>query len=288
MVAFHCNGYLDPNKEPRLGIGRRFREELKWLRDLYGDVVEDAAKDDWPSPFTQKAMRLLLCSPEDADSIWFWQFIEVATTGFNTVPSEEIVKDMLNRYVPEYHGNKTPLQLAAAATAYHLPQHPPDKTRCLEVVIAAIIATGAGLHEGDHHHTPLLIFLTTIPGRKYWFKDSPSRPRDIQSGLLVWLKILHNAGVDLVTYGAEESRHFLAYRLLDSPVPPLLHWHNAQSLLFSDEVFYFTFTYGPTPEDWTVQLERVCDQYVGDFWQMPGLVDENEVLAMPGGWIDEV
>lgn len=259
-----------------------------WLRDLYGDVVEDATKDDWPSPFIQRAMRLLLCSSEDADSIWFWQFVEVATTGFNTVLSEEIVKDMLNRYVPEYHDNRTPLQLAAAATAYHLPGHLHDQTRSLEVIITAIIATGAGLHDGDHHHTPLLIFLTTIAGCKYWFEDSPSKPRDIRRGLMVWLKILQNAGVDLATYGAQESRRFLAYRRLDSPAPPLLHWHNAQGILFSDEVFYFSFTYGPTPEDWTVQLERVFEQYVGEFWQIPGLADGDEIRTMPGGWIDEV
>jgi hypothetical protein len=116
-------------------------------------------------------MRLLLCSPEDADSIWFWQFIEFATTKLSSVPSEEYVKDMLNRYIPEHHGNKTILQLAAVATACHLPHlprraHAPDKTSCLEAITTAIIATGSGLHEGNHHHTPLLLFLAAVSGRK--------------------------------------------------------------------------------------------------------------------------
>jgi hypothetical protein len=287
LDVFHYNGHLNPRKEPLLGVGRRFREEMMWLRDL----ADDADGDEWPSPLFPATMRLLLCPPEDADSIWFWQFIENAITGLSTVPEGYIVKDMLNRYMPEHHGDKTPLQLVAVATAcqlrmLHLSQDQSSQTRCLEVIIAAIIATGAGLHESDHHHTPLLLFLSTIPGYRHWFNEPPTRPKDLRRGLIVWLKILQRVGVDLVAYGAQESRHFLAYGLLESPVPPLLHWHNMHPVVFSDEIFYFTFSYGPEPEDWTVELDHMADQYVGDFWQMPGLLDEN-VRAVPGAWTDD-
>jgi hypothetical protein len=103
----------------------------------------------------------------------------------------------------------------------------------------------------------------------------------------VWLKILQRAGVDLVAYGTEEHRQFLTYRSLENPEPPLLYWCEIQPLDFSDEIFYIDITYGPTPEDWTVQLDRMFDQYVGDFWEMPGLFDEVEVRTVPGAWIDQ-
>jgi hypothetical protein len=273
---------------------------LVWLRDFYGLVLENGVGDESISTLISSDMRLLHCvrllhcSPEDADSIWFWQFLEASTAGFHTVLSEETVKDMLSQYVPEHHGDKTPLQLASVFAACclstsYLPRDQSDKFRCLEVIIAAVIASGAELNEGNHHHTPLLLFLTTMPAcRKYWEDDSHNRPRDMRSGLMVWLEILQRAGVDLVTYGAEESRHFKAYRLLETPVPPLLHWHNTHSLMFSDEVFYFNISYGPKPEDWTAQLDHMFDQYIGDFWRMPGLLDETEVQVIPGAWIDGV
>lgn len=199
---------------------------------------------------------------------------------------------MLDRYIPEHHGGKTPLQLAAVAAACHLSRlHLSEEllgnTRSLEVIVTAIIATGAGLHEGDNHHTPLLLFLNTIPGSPYLEIGHCLRPGVIQRALKVWLMILQSAGVDLVAYGAEESRQLLAYRRLNSPVSPLLYWYNMHRPWFGGEALQFTLSYGPTPEDWTVQLDRPVEQYVGDFWQMPGLLDEH-VRAVPGAWIDEV
>ena len=286
-MLFHCNKHLDPDKEPLLGVGRRLREELIWLYDLYGGVAGIAFEEAYATSEATKAMRLVLCSPDDADSVWFWHFIENTTAGLSTVPSEETVKDMLNRYVPEHHGNRTPLQLAAVAIGRNLSDAHPSQlgiTRGLEVIIAAIIANGVGLHDGDHHHTPLLLFLTAILERPIWYQHLPSRPREIQRGIMAWLKIMQKAGVDLVAYGAEESRRFLAFRSLERHVPPLLYW-NDSGMYISDEAPRFTFSYGPTPEDWTVRLDRMVEQYVGDFWQMPGLLDEH-VPTVPGAWVD--
>jgi hypothetical protein len=135
----------------------------------------------------------------------------------------------------------------------------------------------------------LLLFLTAIRGRIHWDDDSPilrARPRDLQRGLLKWLKILQHNGVDLVAYGAEERRQFLAYRSLETPMSPLIYWYIVNGAFFSLEVYHFSFSYGPMPEDWTLQLDDMSDQYVGDFWQMPGLLDEG-VRAVPGAWIDD-
>ena len=180
------------------------------------------------------------------------------------------------------------MQLAAVAIAYALAWKISDNIECLEGIVATMIANGVHLHEGDHHHTPLLQFLAAFPGYEHYIYGFSSRPRDIQRGLLEWLKILQRNGVDLLSYGAEESRRSLAYRALKDPVPLQAYWHSICRWGFSDDIFYVDFTYGPTPEDWTVQLDHPIDQYVGDFWQMPGLLDEVDHRAMPGGWIDEV
>lgn len=274
-----------------MGVGRRFREELIWLRDLYDGIVENAFEDEYWSACNKKAMRLMLCPPEDADGIWFWQFLESSAPCLRTVPSEETIKDMLSRYIPEHHGEKTPLQLAAVATGHthselDLSQELLyDKSRCLEVIIAAIIASGAGLHEGDDYHTPLLLFLATIDERKLWDNDFRARSRKLKRGLIVWLKIMQNAGVDLVAYGAEESRRLLAYRSLECPNSPLLYWPYPHQW-FSNGLPHFTFSYGPTPEDWTVWQDHMVEEYVGDFWQMSGLLAE-DARPIPGAWIDQ-
>jgi hypothetical protein len=230
----------------------------------------------------------MLCPPEDADGIWFWQFLERSSHGLDTVLSEETIKDMLSRYVPEYHGKKTPLQLAAVASGRNVFQFDPSRglygnSQGLEVMISAIIASGAELHEGDDYHTPLLLYLTAIMERKFWDSKFHAKPRKLRRGLIVWLKIMQNAGVDLVAYGAEETRRFLAFRSLECPKPPTFYW---QYLLGGHEVLHFTLSYGPTPEDWTVRQEHMVDEYVGDFWQMPGLLDEN-ARPIPGAWINQ-
>lgn len=98
--------------------------------------------------------------------------------------------------------------------------------------------------------------------------------------------ILQRAGMDLIAYGAKESRRFSKYRSLKNPVPPLQYWHDLRPWRFNDEVLYFTLSYGPNLEDWTAQLD-MAEQYAGDFWQMPGLLDDSRIRAVPGGWVDD-
>ncbi|KAM0707437.1 hypothetical protein Q7P35_004082 [Cladosporium inversicolor] len=267
LALFHVNARLRPDKVLRSGAGRSLRESTIWLRDVIDHCLDDSEE-----------MHLDLC-------VWLWQCVELpCETIWHTLLSQDTLEDMLDRYSPELHGRNTPLQLAAVAAASNLA---PEMPKALAHFIAAIIAHGAELHEADHYHTPLLLYLCILAGNRYLTPLPDSRPRVLLNRLKPWLKALQHVGVDLVAYGAEESLRFRAYCSLGNSVPPSLYWHDFENLTFSNEVFYFTFTYGPTPEDWTVQLEREFDQYVGDFWQMPGLVDEDEVPAMPGGWVDE-
>lgn len=273
---------LEPQRQPILGTGRSLREDLIWLRGFYSDDVEEASVEQYHIVAKPRTTRLLLCSPEDADSIWFWQCLENPWMIRDIHPTDGD-HAMLNRYIPEHHDGKTPLQLTAVITAVALAWDNQSLFKFLEGFIAIIIATGVGPHDGDHYHTPLVLFLTAI------LHYSSRRPRDMRRMLLGWIKILQRAGVDLVSYGAEETRQHLAYRALEDPIPQRLYLRDVMIFTpaLSDEVFYFTFSYGPEPHDWTVQLDHQIDQYVHEFWQMPGLLDDSEVRVVPGAWVDD-
>jgi hypothetical protein len=146
--------------------------------------------------------------------IWFWQCLEAPRITKETVPSRETIEKMLERYVPAEHGGKTPLQLVAVAIARMLTWEP-DSIQYLKEIVAVIVNTGAGIHVGDDYHTPLLLFLSAFAA---WVDNVATNSRKIQRGLVLWLKILQNAGVDLVAYGAEESRLSLEYRSLENPM----------------------------------------------------------------------
>ena len=184
---------------------------MVWLNEYCGEAFDNVRLEPNRYALYLRAMRLLLCSPEDADSIWFWQCVEMPPMGWSDVPSRETVKDMLHRYVPANHGGKTPLQLLAVHTAIKLSREYLGKIRHAKGLAAVVIAAGTKLHEGDHCHTPLLIFLSVYSGSRFWPDETATRTRDIRRGLVAWLKILQKAGVDLASYGAEEHRQFLTY-----------------------------------------------------------------------------
>jgi hypothetical protein len=190
---------------------------------------------------------------------------------------------VLSQYVPEHHYGRTPLQFSATNLAYSLALEQTKMLQSWERMILCIIESGADLHEVVHSYTPLSLFLKNFLGNGSEEKTG-LRPRDLQRMLKVWLNILQRADVDLVAYGTEESRRLRAPRFLEEPLPQLPHWY-ALYWGSSDEVFYLTFSYGPTPQDWTVQLD-MAEQYAGDFWRMPGLLSETEVQVIPGSWID--
>lgn len=287
LILFHASAHKDPSRDSILGVGRRLQEDMIWLHEYCSDVVENASHGYRGSAHYSRAMRLLHCSSEDAESIWFWQCLETPPLRWHNVPSKPLIKDMLHRYVPADHGGRTPLQLVAVFLACTLALQHLSDVQHIEEITALTIATGAELHGGDHHHTPLLLFLSVLSGYRYLGDLVAATPRERQRGLVAWLRILQKAGVDLVAYGAEENRQFLMYRSLKNPEPPLHYWHNIQPLNFTDEVLHFNISYGPTPEDWTAKQDHMFDQYVGDFWRMPGLLDEAEVRPIPGAWIEQ-
>jgi hypothetical protein len=292
MMVFHNNSLSAPRittNSTFTAVGCSLREDMLWLMDSYSGIPDDPPVDSpWASGYS-KAVRLLSCSQERAHSIYFWQCFEKPNVSERYSNfSKRYCQDMLSEYVPEHHNGRTPLQLSAVGLAYCLARGQSEILQNLETMIVCIIESGADLHETKHGYTPFALFIAAIPlNWRYRGDDSGVdglRARDLRRMLKVWLDILKCAGVDLITYGAEEKRVLEAHRFLENPPIQAQPW-DWDGLVFGDEVYYFRFCYGPTPDDWRVQFDMV-GEYASDFWRMPGLLDGIEVQAMPGSWID--
>jgi hypothetical protein len=270
-------------------FGCRLREDLLWLNDLYEESIDDAPRESKRSPVASKVIQLLSCSQQRANSIGFWQFFEdpFLAKRFGTL-SGSYIRDMLSQYTSEHHHGRTALQLAAVNVAFNLASGPPTLLRNLELMIALIIESGADLHVAKYGYTPLALFLKAIPASLRSRGDRSGvadlRPRSLRRMLKVWLNILQSAGVDLTAYGAEESRKAQTHYFVEHPLPPAQPWERDR-WIFGDELYYFTFSYGPMPDDWTVELD-MAEQCAGDFWRMQDLSDESELQAIPGSWVD--
>lgn len=100
------------------------------------------------------------------------------------------------------------------------------------------------------------------------------------STVRIYLHNLKEAGVDLVSYGRKEKKlhrqltwkPFVCYGLWDAIDSPTIE-HDLVG-----------FTYGPSPDDWTVWLSEPTDVFAGDFWTM--IESPWEPERMPGAWIE--
>jgi hypothetical protein len=229
-------------------LGSHLREDMLWLNDVYEDAIDVApeiGKQDLGN--YSRVGRLLSCSQERANSIHFWQcFVGPdAMVKYGTI-SKRTCQDMLSQYVPEHRDGRTPLQLSAVSLAYALAREDPGRVRNMEMMIVCILESGADLHEAVESYTPLALFLETITRNRGWIDDGLKvadylRPRDLRRMLKVWLKILQRAGVDLIAYGAEESRTLQAVFFIENRVTPTLLWDD--DWIGDYEVHYFTFSW---------------------------------------------
>jgi hypothetical protein len=268
-------------------LGCNLREDLLWLSDFCSGTPDDALGHSSCSSDYSKAVRILSCSPERANGILFWQCFEKPNQMQRWVIfSKKYSQDMLSQYVPEHHDGRTPLQLSAVNLACALVFDLPDLPQNPETMIVLIIESGADLHEAHQCCTPLQLFLNTIEDlRLRDYNSFVVRPWNMLNMLKEWLNILERAGVDLNEYGAEKSRRLHAKRFAEEPKSALQAWDGLYRWHQSRVESSFIISYGPTPQDWTVQLD-MAEQYAGDFWRMPGLLSETEVQVIPGSWID--
>jgi hypothetical protein len=291
LAMFHHQSIQISSGVAIASFGCRLREDLLWLNGLYEEFIDDAPRESKRSPVASKAIQLLSCSQQRGNSIGFWQFFEdpFLAKRFGTL-SGSYIRDMLSQYTSEHHHGRTALELAAVNLAVNLTSVQTGLLRTLEVMIALIIESGADLHMAVYDYTPLALFLKALPVslqvRRGGSGIADLRPRSLRSALKVWLNILRRAGVDLDAYGAEESRKAQARCFIEGPPPPAQSgdWHR-NHWLFGDDIYYFTFSYGPMPDDWTVELD-MAEQCAGDFWRMQDLSDESELQAIPGSWVD--
>jgi hypothetical protein len=260
---------------------------MRWLNDIHEEAIDDTPNRLKRYLYYSRAVQILSCSKESANSIHFWHCFEqpylIQKFG---IFSKSYREDMLSQYVSGHHHGRTPLQLSAVNLAYSLALKETEMFQNLETMIVCIIEGGADIHEADHYHTPFIVFLAYFTGARHLRSKEAAqmRPRDLRRVMKAWLSILQRAGVNLVAYGAQESRIHQAFRSMGKPLRRLQPWYNANSWGFRD-IFYFTFSYGPTPEAWIIQLDMV-EEYASDFWRMPDLSDESVLQAIPGSWID--
>jgi hypothetical protein len=295
LLVFHLGSFQRVRSASITALGSSLREDMLRLNDMYEEAIDNGCEEQEQYYGYSEAIRLLSCSKESADSIHFWQCFERPywMDGLDTF-SERYCQDMLSQYVPDHHNGRTPLQFSAINLAYaltgkcFLTRDELNVSRNMEMMIVLIIQSGADVHEAVSGYTPLALFLKAIPAT-FRFLGSLSkiddlRPRSLRGVLKVWLNILQSTGVDLTAYGAEESSRVRARYFKEDPLPLPQSWDRYRRI-FGDELYYFTFTYGPTPDDWTVQFDMV-EEYLSDFWRMPNLLDEPNVQAIPGSWID--
>ncbi|OTB05170.1 hypothetical protein M426DRAFT_144501 [Hypoxylon sp. CI-4A] len=96
--------------------------------------------------------------------------------------------------------------------------------------------------------------------------------------VVVWLKVLAAADVDLDAYGRREHQILIendSLRYFD--IYP--SWR--------DEMPFTTyclidFTFGHKPEDWVFYWQQPTDEFAGDFWNLV----EDRPLPIPGSWVD--
>lgn len=262
--------------------GRRLQEDVNWLHDAWNHDIFDASEKD----SLEIVMNLLSCPSSHADHVWFWQilhipyFVGAALRGKSQTPLE----DLLSNFQPQDHDGKTPLHILAVNAAYHLRRGHFDVFQALEKMITITINSGAKLHEEFNCHTALLLFLSAIYGCRD--RELELRTRLVKHWLMLWLKALKNAGVDLVTYGAEENLSLQRFASLEDPAPLSRFWSCMSWCDYNDEVYHFQITHGPNPEDWTVQVDLPLEQYAFDFWQITTLQHESDALSIPGSWLD--
>jgi hypothetical protein len=99
--------------------------------------------------------------------------------------------------------------------------------------------------------------------------------------VLLWLRALENAGIDLEEYGHEEKLLYqkglvrnICFKVADRP-----KW-NSGTVMPTWTIHSVIFRYGPTPSDWKLWLIEQMDDSFWEFWDM---VDHPE-RAMPGYW----
>ncbi|KAK7949323.1 uncharacterized protein PG986_010209 [Apiospora aurea] len=120
----------------------------------------------------------------------------------------------------------------------------------------------------------------------------PRVERLTRSGLLQWLGIVKDAGVDLSPYGRKENEILLN----DGIARNMCCWHTSEHTLRGSSTYYpgwetvnyqlrwylYGFRTGSEPEDWEILWNEPTDDFLEDFWALV----EDRSLDIPGSWVE--
>ena len=116
----------------------------------------------------------------------------------------------------------------------------------------------------------------------YFFYPKPTQSRCRGTLLKIlrrWLNHLMLGGIDLEKFGRAELRLFRENSALKS-----YRWIFLFSVLEKKTgPILVKFTYGPRPEDWTLEWDMQSEEFAEDFWE----IVENPPLRIPGAWEDD-
>jgi hypothetical protein len=163
--------------------------------------------------------------------------------------------------------------------------------------VSELVVAGSDLHgravRWHEYETPLLAIISGFAhvnniyykGRNFEpISDGlhpETNPEKALVSVLLWLRVLENAGIDLEEYGYEEKllyqkglvRNICCFNVADRP-----KWNSGTAMTWT--IYSVIFRYGPTPPDWKFWLIEQMDDSFWEFWDM---VDHPE-RAMPGYW----
>lgn len=135
----------------------------------------------------------------------------------------------------------------------------------------------------DHPMTPLFAFLVGICDTS----QATKLRSQFRMMLAVWLRILKDAGINLMSYGRREAALFAK-----SPEVKGIRWKAMYEDTSEECVRVAPYSspgpkirsirYGPEVSDWSLEWDLDAEEFAGEFWELV----ENPPLRIPGAWVD--
>jgi hypothetical protein len=285
---------------------------ISTLQETLRFLIEDCDNPLVDQPYPENYLdidRFVRGDLKNAMFVWFW-------TSARHLTSHDFIQKKLDMAFPPVHMNYLiqhknfdeefeDTHVKVLAQAYTLSSDEGDLEYWEGLIIKAV-ELGLDLHDGGDGVSPLLnllhIIINTCP-----MVSTRRQVQTMHKRLKNWLSLLQRAGVDLSLYGQEECRLLadLQYtcehpwlwsgKLRDqrSISEELMAANPEFSFDVHNTVAVFTFTYGPSPDDWKLWFCHPGDRYAGPFWRM---IEEESLLEgvehpvgshVPGAWQDD-
>jgi hypothetical protein len=241
----------------------------------------------------------------------YWKYfptsnMEILSSGLGSMALTDEIICLLGSHAAKLQAQHVDLVAYALAQAFVASvlkgsDQSTNLARVLEKLIVEARIHGLDLHEPLYNGISLLLrLLHPATGYQQWQGPPKNAWLDSETSLKVWLTFLKRIGIDLASYGEEESRLFQQVRRSYVCERPWDCWHgDAVCPCFEPgsqrNDYYptlFAFSYGAELSDWRLWVHHPGDNYAGLFWQMverDGVSTEKEDYLeryVPGGWTE--